>query len=832
MPLKSAGTSHFLVPQELIPPSEINASHLSGPRKSLPSTSPPHPRPTLSRKGDSETDSSSENETHKSQPKNTPKPTIKPISPESEDSASNLSSDDETTPPQSEPQPEPQLPLLPPADALEYSDKDLEALIRGPGGPLKSAELPSSESSGDEEPGDIQLDNESERDEPRGRTLTAQRSYAPSNDSSDESLDGDQEDEDWNVLHTSSARVSMPPPVTRSGEVAKEMETRLVLEPSRENESFQRMGGRLSSEETDKAGNEAFEEALAQENAVFGLAEMEPAPPLPAQETPSSPVVTRHASNKSMAHDQRIDMDIDKEQEPMEEDSNDMDLGNMHVPARAMELGSAENLDPDPVEAPEIPEVNTADVLAPLSSTEADEAPTPTPRPPEQLREELPRASTPKPGIMQRMRNRAGLALSVKKQPSSSNLAVNTVTKPPSMRAATLRGQQKPRTRSQIDASGHEDDEDDVDAGAATPVVTGGKPASRRAVATSTKKPPSTRSKVVTEKNLERAEGDKEEVDPPPRRSARTASKTAAAVPVASLTNPAPPSRKTRQAKSTPIDEEIIEPSQPQTRKASKQKKSGAKVTAKPPTPPPTTEDGDASTSAAQFVEPEVTLPPSPPMSLDAWATLQNETPVATTQSDPMIDELQSDVDPIPFPLKPQYQRKTPTFGRKQSSSRLEQALHDTSDKEEGKGKAKSSPLFMPSESQTEFPHSQFQTQAPTHTATDSSDSEEEVRDAVIRKPAPSQPQRYRRLTDIASQAPKLFTPKVLRRSTGFPQVAASVPTKRKDRLDQLYGKMARKNGDDESDSGQGSDSEAEKISHIPKSRKAGAALKGRMSLA
>ncbi|KAF7782648.1 hypothetical protein Agabi119p4_2024 [Agaricus bisporus var. burnettii] len=201
-----------------------------------------------------------------------------------------------------------------------------------------------------------------------------------------------------------------------------------------------------------------------------------------------------------------------------------------------------------------------------------------------------------------------------------------------------------------------------------------------------------------------------------------------------------------------------------------------------------------------------------------------------------MIDELHSDMDPIPFPLKPQHRRKSSTFGRKQSFPRLEQTSQGAQDKGDQEENEEEKPLFIPSESQTVFPYSQFETETPQHADGKSSDSEEEVLTAIANKVprSQSQPSRYRKLSDFASQATNLFTQNLLRRTPSLLQNSSKKPDNRTDRLSQLYGKWGRKNSDDiESDdaSGQDSDSDGSKTSHIPKSRKAGAAPKGRKSV-
>ncbi|KAF9451976.1 hypothetical protein P691DRAFT_287067 [Macrolepiota fuliginosa MF-IS2] len=825
--------SHLPAPRESPPLQGVKTPHPSGVDKPLLLVPSQQPKPSLphtvekdgsssSWEDHSESENSSEGEAPQPQPTATPAP-AKPAPPPPQDSdseSSNSSSDVENTTASShQPQPESQPSLFPPADVSNYSDKDLEALIRGPGVPLKFTELPSSESSEDEEPDGVQLDNESEQ-EPVSQTRKAPRFYAPSKDSSDEGEDENDDNEDSDTFHTLSAYTSAPPPVARAGPIEDGGKSHPIPEPSQDNKSFQQMGGRQSSVESDQGGNKAFEEALAQENVVLELAR-EPTS-LPSAEESSRPaIVTQHSTDNSAVTNEPSKTDTDQEEGPGEAEFNNTDLGKGTIPEDIVEKEPelTQTLEPGHVEVLETLGDHVTGIPALLGLTEADgEVPsTPLPPPPEQPREEPTRASTPKPGILERMRSRVGLTLPVKNQPSRSSIIMTPVAKASSTRAATLRSQQKPKTRSQSTGSSHE--ENDADAGAITPGPVAGKPASRRgAVPASVSKSAPTRSKAAAEKNLERVQEDQEVPNPLPRRSTRTASKT----PGTSTPMPPPPLKRARQARPPLVAEENRDSSQLRRRKVSQQKKGAPKATVKSPTPPPTTEDDNVEASSSQSVQPQedVTLPPSPPVSLDTWETLQTETPV----------------DPIPFSLKPQYQRKTPTFGRNKPISRFEQAVHDADHPEKGKGKTKNTPLFMPSDSQTTFPHSQFQTPAAALVATDSSDSEAEVRNSVIKNRAPSQsqPPQYRKLTEIASQASSLFTPKVLRQSTTLSRAAASVPAKRKDRLDQMYGRMGKKSEVEESsnESSQSSDSETEKVSHIPKSRKAGAGSKRRMSLA
>ncbi|KAF5370773.1 hypothetical protein D9758_001957 [Tetrapyrgos nigripes] len=125
--------------------------------------------------------------------------------------------------------------------------------------------------------------------------------------------------------------------------------------------------------------------------------------------------------------------------------------------------------------------------------------------------------------------------------------------------------------------------------------------------------------------------------------------------------------------------------------------------------------------------------------------------------------------------------------------------------RDDGMAEKYSQPLFIASESQTQFPYSQWKDDDDLGA---DSDDEEEVEAAVRVQSRTNSSASYRRLTDIASQ-----------RSL-FPLQLSQVPepTKLQNSSADMYGMAASAYGED-SDSD--SDSDAEQ-SHIPKSRRAG----------
>lgn len=120
-------------------------------------------------------------------------------------------------------------------------------------------------------------------------------------------------------------------------------------------------------------------------------------------------------------------------------------------------------------------------------------------------------------------------------------------------------------------------------------------------------------------------------------------------------------------------------------------------------------------------------------------------------------------------------------------------------------------PLFGPSTSQLPFPYSQ-KLYVEKRRENGRSDSEEEHEVTSSLTPNGRTPHKYRRLSDIG---PKPFTKRL---SSNFAQQHSS----KVDRVNELYGKRGKR-GDDGSDSDSDSDSEPKKISHIPKTRMAGA---------
>jgi len=657
-----------------------------------------------------------------------------------------------------------------------YSDKDLEAIIRGPGDPLKPTDWLSSESSEDEEIEDIRPDDSPEEEQEFRRSLEPQKPYVLGNESSDEEVGDNNGSESDNsedkTVHSHKPMTSIPPIVAHVEIQDGFRETQPIplpvperFQPPQTGTSFQEMNQRLGSMESDKGGNDAFEQALEEENTVLGLAQQGPS-------HSSAKGVTSQSPRISPEPDQIGGVEV-KESDPTESEANnpETNLSEVEEAEPAQVTGS------DPIEAPET--LDPHDSHARQGSLIEDyEGSTPALPLPGSSIAEPERAATPKPGIFGRMKNHMKLAR--EEQTSSLNLNSNLTVAPSA----------KPRSR------------------------------------------------AAAKKRIEQSDLDEEDQDIPPRRSTRVPARKAVDNPQPPVTNGSQPlAKKTQQVKAMPKSQDAAKPPRPETKKQTRgtqnRKKGVAKGATKSPTPSSPKEDMRSSVVESQAAElaQEVRFPPRSSVSLGAWEIMRSGTSVGHTQSDVMIDELQSDPDtilPVPFPLKPQSQHKSASPGRKQSFSEPK-ADHNTEVREV----TDNNPLFIQSESQTAFPHSQFQSQLPDPRESTSSGSEEEVRETIIKKHPVKQrhPAQYRPLSDIAGEASKLFTPKVLRQSIGL-RATDRVPKQRKERLSQMYGKMGMENIDDGSDddSGKGSESDAE-ISHIPKSRKAGARLKGRTSI-
>ncbi|KAF8161228.1 hypothetical protein B0H34DRAFT_796048 [Crassisporium funariophilum] len=262
------------------------------------------------------------------------------------------------------------------------------------------------------------------------------------------------------------------------------------------------------------------------------------------------------------------------------------------------------------------------------------------------------------------------------------------------------------------------------------------------------------------------------------------------------LANTASNNRKTPAAK-TPAKNAA----KPMTRATKTSAKSALKATVKVPAKTPAINGTPANANS-------VTSVPTSPADADAhaqangslasWAVLQDSSQLEH-ETPGMLDELQS--SPVSHPLT------SPPFTQRFQSQKA--VIPDVNGSSQD-------PLFLFSETQQSFPYSQYPNIVPSGAdvfSPNESDDEEEVEAAIVDAPlVPRRPANtFRSLTEIASQ-PTLFTP------TLRPAVFNA-----NDKVTNLYGRTGKDGDSEESDTD--SDSEAEEkaqASHIPKSRQAG----------
>jgi hypothetical protein len=150
-------------------------------------------------------------------------------------------------------------------DGNGYDDEDLEALIRGPV-PLKSADLPSSDSSEDEESESVRLDNESEQ-ESNSRSRKAASSFALDSDSSGDDMEGDDETE---REPSHKPLVNPVPPVVATSNAVSHSTEDPTTEASQEKAPFQQVNRRNGSELMDRGGNDDFQDVRTSGNTSLG----------------------------------------------------------------------------------------------------------------------------------------------------------------------------------------------------------------------------------------------------------------------------------------------------------------------------------------------------------------------------------------------------------------------------------------------------------------------------------------------------------------------------------------------------------------------------------
>ena len=150
--------------------------------------------------------------------------------------------------------------------SVPYTDLDLEAIIRGPRVSLTAANIPSTDTS----------ENEEEQDEGKAEGLLEDEEVVvkvkyPRKRLSSESSDEDEDEEDESNKPADTPRQSISPPLVNA--TASEPRRSLPSESSDNgNRSFMDVDGQGESVEIDNTGDAAFSEALADDTAVFKVA--------------------------------------------------------------------------------------------------------------------------------------------------------------------------------------------------------------------------------------------------------------------------------------------------------------------------------------------------------------------------------------------------------------------------------------------------------------------------------------------------------------------------------------------------------------------------------
>jgi len=228
--------------------------------------------------------------------------------------------------------------------SVSYTDLDLEAIIRGPRVSLKAANIPSTDTSEDEE----------ERDESKAEGLLEDEELAvkakyPRKRLSSESSDEDEDEEDESNKSVDTPRQSLSPPFVNTTACEPR---RSPLSESSDNgdRSFMGVDGQGGSVEIDNTGDAAFSEALADDTAVFKAA-IDNRPP---------------EAQTSERHQTDDDSDTAVASQKNEGDSA--------VPVPIETTSNARNDSIEPAETPESPEVPHSPIIGssqipPLQST-------------------------------------------------------------------------------------------------------------------------------------------------------------------------------------------------------------------------------------------------------------------------------------------------------------------------------------------------------------------------------------------------------------------------------------------------------------------------------
>ena len=205
------------------------------------------------------------------------------------------------------------------------------------------------------------------------------------------------------------------------------------------------------------------------------------------------------------------------------------------------------------------------------------------------------------------------------------------------------------------------------------------------------------------------------------------------------------------------------------------------------------------------------------PHSLDKWATINNPSSSQTPGTPSMmLDQLRSSSPGHPTAEGDDIQPE------RTDKQRIVPSRDSDNDQTDAKsGTPQDNPLFVLSSTQVPFPYSQWQggSEQVEDTPTESeSEDEALIKSKTTHRVLSSMAPKFRRLTDIASQA--MFSQDILSPTPALHTPAIS---------DKVKNQLIESDEEDDEDDDSGSDSDA-KTSHIPKSRRAGASLRSKKS--
>ncbi|TFK44845.1 hypothetical protein BDQ12DRAFT_717989 [Crucibulum laeve] len=262
--------------------------------------------------------------------------------------------------PESDEEPTPHIPpnfSLPKFDVSGYGEAELAAIINGPTRTFSIADVVTPESTEDSD--DERENILEEEEEERKPTRRANQRFAASDSSSDDEENAEEDDESTPLV------VHMPPPVLDEKSIAPPLEPQSHLG----NVSFGDIDKLGSSIEVDKTGDAAFSDALAEDNVIFHLADTEMLDlDANSKEQSTHPTELEEQAVNTIFLETNVDEEVEAEATPLTQ-SNGVEQQNRRE---------------ESIEPPDSPKL-------PNSS-------------PIEENNDSPRQSTPKPGMVQRLR--------------------------------------------------------------------------------------------------------------------------------------------------------------------------------------------------------------------------------------------------------------------------------------------------------------------------------------------------------------------------------------------------------------------------------------------